>query len=142
MGKKLAGTIQISRASGGIRDDMPVHITISDESSGCRVLEIYMSLEEYAKATFSSQGQCVIEHYPNGCFIGMKSENKTEIVPFDMFKDGRAEGAIDAALKPFEIDGWKARRSDMTNGHDRVKGGQKVVFFRYVNPETGEPIVR
>lgn len=42
------------------------------------------------------------------------------------------------ALKPFEVDGWKARGGDINNHHRHVieKGGtqefQRVVFFRNV----------
>lgn len=71
--------------------------------------------------------------------IGMEAQSKTEDVPFDWTT--RGEAAINKALKPFEVDGWKARRSDMTNHHYTTDMGQQVVFFRHVNPETKEPIL-
>ena len=135
----LAGSVIISRCSGSAVDDTPIHITVDDEISRCRVLEIYMSLEEFAKAITGSYGDAKIEHFPKSP-IGMKAENKTEIVPFDSYQD--KEKDINAALKPFEVDGWKARRSDMTNGHCRVKNGQRVVFFRHVDPKTDKPVLR
>lgn len=136
--ESLSGTVQISRASGGTIDHTPIHIEIQDEISHCRVLDIYMSFEEFAKALTSSIGKADIRHFPDSP-IGMRAESKTEIVPFESGYPA-AESDITKALKPFEVDGWKARRSDMTNHHHRVSGGQKVVFFRHVNPKTGEPV--
>jgi hypothetical protein len=141
--KKLAATIIIARTAGG-DDDKPMRIEINDEISGCRVLTLAMRLDEFAKALTSSQGAAEMEWYDNAP-IGMKAENKTEIVPFDMYKGRESERKITEALKGWEVDGWKARRSDMINGHCTVKikegeRSQRVVFFRHVDPETGKPI--
>jgi hypothetical protein len=139
-GVELEATLLITCSHGG-DDDKLMHLVVTDEISGCRVCELYMRLDEFAKALMSSQGKATMEYFPKAP-IGMKAENKTELVPFDMYKSGRSEKAITEALRPFEIDGWVARRSDMTNGHYQVKGGQRVVFFRHVNPETGAPITK
>jgi hypothetical protein len=135
--KILKATLQISRASGGRYDEKPMHITVTDELSGCRVCELYMRLDEFTKALMSSEGKASMEYYTNAP-IGMKAENKTEVVPCEFTVYG--DENIDAALKPFEVDGWKARRSDLSNHHYSVKGGQKVTFFRHVEVETEETV--
>jgi hypothetical protein len=128
--KILKGKIIISRASGGQADDKPIHISIEDDLSGCRVLDIYMALDEFAKSITASYGAADIQHFPMSP-IGKKVENKSEIVPFNWTLRTSKEEE-DAALAPFEVDGWKARRSDLTNHHCRTNKGQRVVFFRYV----------
>lgn len=140
--KPLAGYVTISRASGGPADAEPIHITIDDEISGCRVLDLYMRLDEFAKAVTSSQGKASIRHFRSAP-VGMKAENKTEIVPYKHAygKDHSEDEA--KALGPFEVDGWRARRSDLSNHHHYVsEGKQRVTFFRHVNPDTGEPVIK
>ena len=139
--RKLSGKITICKTLG--RDDKPINIDINDEISGCRLVNIRMSLEDFADA-LTGRGWVPVEMEVNlDGPIGMKAENKTEIVPFNCFsKDSESEKAISKALKPFEVDGWRARREDMTNGHWRTDQGQRVVFFRHVDPETGKPVIR
>lgn len=98
-----------------------------------------MRLDEFASALTSSSGEAEMEWWPHAP-IGLKAENKTEDVPINVSPYGNAE-AVAAALSPFEVDGWRARRGDMGNGHYRTKTGYHVVFFRHVYPETGEPFI-
>jgi hypothetical protein len=139
--KTLACTVQIARAMGGKADKMPMHITITDVISGCRVCEIYMPLGEFALAITSSQGKGEMEFWPKAP-IGMKAQSKEEIVPFKPVTHKRNEQEVKAALSPFEIDGWRASESDLFN-HYRVAGAgkQRVTFFRHVDPETDEPVL-
>jgi hypothetical protein len=138
---KLQGRITISKVSG--RDDNQVYLDIEDVSSGCRVVHVDMTLENFAEALFGrGWNPCNLEVFPEAP-IGMKAENKTEIAPFDCYASGRKDDAkVTAALKPFEVDGWRARREDMRNGHCRTPQGQRVTFFRHVHPVTGVPIER
>lgn len=143
---KLDGRISISRTSGGSQEfeDCPVRIEVTDNLSHCRIVEIRMSLEAFANAVFSHYESCTVEYY-DVATIGMRAENKTDLVPFDMFTGRDNEAAQSKALKSFEVDGWKARRSDLQNGHCAVQEGtkrfQRVVFFRHVDPTTGEPLL-
>ena len=134
--KTLKATLMITRTHGR-DDDKPMHVIVTDEISGCRVLELNMEMAEFCKALTSSNGEAEMEYYDSAA-IGMKAETKTEVIPFDCFE--RNESEIDNVLRQWEVDGWKARRSDMTNHHRRAKDGQSVVFFRHVNPETGKPV--
>lgn len=138
----MKGRIQIN----GDREGAVVRI--DDDSSGIRVLEVKLSLEEFAYALMS-HGYIECEYdanYRNAAYFGSEVAVKSEEVPFDMYSSTaskRSEGAIAKALAPFEVDGWEARRSDMTNGHCRVKGSaeplQRVVFTRFMR--NGEPIL-
>lgn len=134
-GVTLAAHVIISRSYGN--DDKPMHLMVTDDISGCCVVELYMRLDEFAKALTSSHGSAEMHWYSKSP-IGMKAEHKTENVPFE----GSAHGnptAVAAALEPFEINGWKARSSDMGNGHRRTLTGYSVTFFRHVDAVTGEP---
>ena len=138
----LEGAISIGRTSGGPNEDAtPVRIEITDELSRTRVIDIRMSLEAFADALMGHGFRpCSITFNDTGT-VGMKGENKTELVPFDMYGGSRSdEERIKKALAPFEVEGWRARSSDMTNGHcSTTKDGkrhQSVVFFRHVPVES------
>jgi hypothetical protein len=126
---KLKGTMRVSHLQGFNEDTTPIHIEINDAASGCRVLDVYLAYDEFSKALTSSQGEATIE-IRNLTNIGKKLESHECLVPFQFSND--SEKDIDAALKPFEVDGWKAWRSDMTNHHNGGNGMQRVRFFRYV----------
>lgn len=132
----LPGNVLMSKASSS--EGQRMHITIEDKISGCRVLEIYMSLEEFAKALTASYGEATIEHFPNSP-VGKKHEHKTEVVPIpkkDEFHLRNKPERVKELLKPFEVDGWRGNTSDMTNHHCFVPNkGQSVGFHRYVDIE-------
>jgi len=141
--KKLKGSLSIGRTSGGsaISEKHPVRIEVTDELSHCRVIEIRLSISDFADALFGrGYTPCHVELNTSNV-IGMKAENKTELVPFDMYH-GRSPELIAKVLKPFEVDGWRAREGDMLNGHcsvqDKGKRYQRVVFFRHVPADSQE----
>ncbi len=118
------------------------HLYVTDEISGVRFFDCHMSADQFAD--FMSNREAQVEGEVSALHVvGMKAENKTEIVPFDWSGKGANQSPkIRKALKPFEVDGWKARVSDLTNHHCRVSAGkQRVVFFRHVDPKTGEPVI-
>ena len=136
----VKGILQISRASGGQADKQPMHITITDEISGCRVCEMFLALDEFTKGLTSSQGIGTLEIFPHAPW-GMKPEHKTVFIPYTGPTYGKgSEAKIAEALAPFEINGWKARKGDMGNHHRGGPEGYNVVFFRHVDPKTGEPV--
>lgn len=137
----MKGRIQINGDRQGSQ------ISIDDDSSGVRVIEINLGLEDFAYALMG-HGYITCEYtgnFENADLFGSEVAVKSEEVPFDMHvmnSKAKDEAAITAALKPFEVDGWVARRDDMTNGHCRVRGSakplQRVVFTRFLR--NGEPI--
>src|SRR5438046_3032372 len=120
MEKSLPCSIIMARFSGGEKfGGTGVHLTVEDEISGCRVLDVYMSLEEFGKAVTASVADGVMEFYPDGP-IGMKHEHKEIVVPFDWSHNRGNIRAEDEALAPFETDGWLGRRDDLHNHHRSV----------------------
>jgi hypothetical protein len=135
MEKLLPGKISISRHS----DDY-VYIEIIDKSTGEQLLEVKLTLVEYAWAsTGLGHTPCEYEIRQEICAIaGHIREVKEEKLPrpeHGNMKNCYAQVAASEILAPYEIDGWVARRSDLFNSHrwcddDKVM----VTFVRFVPP--------
>ena len=137
MDKVTEGRITISRIQGR---DLPanevVRITLVDDVSTLHAVEVSMSLESFAECVLGlGHSHCTFK-FNNSVFVGTSvGESKTEVVPTKAYS--LTPKQVDAALVPFEVDGWRARVEDMTNHHCTVRNkdgsyGQKVVFFRNV----------
>lgn len=133
--------ISISRTHSNKRDDY-VSISLEDGSSRCLIVEIEISLLMFADALFS-RGDCtckatVYRDSPVGAVL----ETKTVVIPTsDRFPYGKPTAKeIAKALSPYEVDGWMARESDLTNGHNSAVGGMRVNFHRFVDTTTKEPV--
>ena len=128
----LKGSLRIGGYSGS---DSGIRIELVDELSHCVVVSGTLTYEEFGKVIANMSGKCEFFHNASG-LIGMKAENKTEIVAFEnpsFAREGpKLKAAMDKALKPFEVDGWKGDRDDMLNHHRRVTGGYRVIFRRHV----------
>jgi len=112
-----------------------VNIALTDKKSGIQFCEVQISMEEFGKMMAAPQfAECEVElralHN-----IGKRHEHKREVVPFDAMKHRGAE-AKEAALKPFEVDGWRGHASDLGNMHRSNKaGGFTVTFHRFVEDD-------
>jgi hypothetical protein len=134
---KLKGKISIGRLYGG--GEPEVIVQIIDDATRVHFVEGRLSLLEFAQV-ITGQGEVPIELEVRGLdLLGKRREHKTAFVPFDskyIPDETKRQKAIDKALKPFEIDGWKARREDMENHHryerDRGVDGYRVNFVRFV----------
>ncbi len=134
---KLAGTVRLSRVSGG-DESMPIHIELMDQDSHACAVDIHMGMEAMADMLTGRSADCSFEFNDSGV-IGMQAQSKTELVPVPSSRYGN-EDWIPAALAPFKVDGWKPRHSDIRNHHNcsRDKSGQeyqRVAFFRHVPKE-------
>ncbi len=133
----LRGSLSIGRTSG--RDDNPIRIELIDEDAACTVVQIRMSLLEFAECiTGKGHCDCVFEFNDSGV-VGKQAQSKSELVPIPSYPRDKGDWEK-KALAPFEVDGWKARESDISNHHcwSREKSGQeyqRVVFFRHVPKE-------
>jgi hypothetical protein len=68
--------------------------------------------------------------------VGMKSENKSELIPGEHpYGDKKKLAALRAAMKKFEVDGWSGRASDLENHYNYKPGGCHVAFFRHAPKE-------
>jgi hypothetical protein len=144
--RKFTAVLQIGRPSG-MREGV-ISIQIEDVASGCRILELDVPLADFAAALTGRYLNDVPGTYWPAP-VGARAEIKREVVPFDSSgvpyaaeRDGRyAHPAVDAALAPFEVDGWKGDRSDLFNGHRHAGDKlQKVKFRRLVDPATDKPL--
>lgn len=130
MSQTLSGKLSICRTSSG-----EIKIYLIDESSGCEIVDLAVSPHDFAEAlTGMSHRPCEIEWRTAN--LGKKHEHKTEEVPipkdFPYRTHAKFDAAADAALAAFEVEGWKADRSCLSNGHCRTDGGYRVSFHRYV----------
>lgn len=106
-----------------------IQLWLEDGTSHIRFLVAEITLEDFALVlTGRGQTDCTFELYDLKN-IGKKLETKTEIVllPFQATAEARK-----LAVEPFEVDGWKARESDIENHHNFNKNTVKVVFSRFV----------
>jgi hypothetical protein len=136
---KLEGTLNINRYMG---DNKEVVIEIMDKASGCKIIEATLTPEEFGLGILGlSDRKCKIQLHDQ-VFIGKLRQVKTETVFFQGRND--KEAAI-AAMKIFEIDGWKGREEDLFNQHRRYLVGiehdywkANVTFVRFVDPDTAD----
>lgn len=120
-------------------EPLPIHITIKDDLSGIEFIKISMTLENLANL-ITNRGYIDCDFEFNAIEkVGLTREHKTEIVelPEEIMFISKPENekVLDDALKPFEVDGWIGRKSDLTNYHNRVKNKNafSVSFFRWVS---------
>lgn len=133
--KVLKGKVSINRTSSNYKDDY-ITIELTDDSSGCTVTNIEISMQEFALAvTGLSARPCEFEWYTN-CPVGKRREIKTEIVEVPTYDTREVASKY---LKPYEIDGWIGYVSDIGNMHRRVQSakdgwsGFRVTFTRFVD---------
>ena len=136
------GKMTISCPMGGNGPDV-ISISLTDESSGCQVVDIRVDPAVFTMAITGCGSQPVTCRWTGGVnHIGKISEHKTEKVwvPDASRKDREQEVA--EALAPYEVDGWKGRTSDATNPHrwiptpDGILDGHHVLvlFVRLIEP--------
>jgi len=140
---KLPGQVTITRRSTPRGSEFV--IAIIDRRSDVQFVEASLTAEEFALA-ISSLGHRPCTLNLNGLHnIGKLSEVKQEVVPIPEGVRYKDDDAATKILAPHEVDGWRAHRSDLWNGHRRAgKNAQTVTFRRhvdapdgYVDPEDG-----
>ena len=144
---ELEGAVCINNVTSNRSRERMVRISVDDVVSGVRVIEIAMSLEDFASALFA-RGDMAATYtvYPRALsLLGMRSENKVVVVPLGESSPYKLSDVdLAAILAPYETDGWVARAEDAENHHNQSKKGgswhARVAFFRHVDPETGEPV--
>lgn len=136
--KLFKGTISLSRTHGGGHGAL-IHISIIDQISRTEFFDGFMSVEDFGNM-ITGLGFRPIEFEFRPDRVGMRPENKVEIVDRPKSYDSKTkQNEIDKALAPFEVDGWRADRSDLTNHHRRVGNDKvRVRFFRHVPVEPNE----
>lgn len=136
----IHASISISRVHPHKEPDF-VRILIEDETSGCVILDLKLSLPDFARAiTGLSAIKCQGVLYEDAP-VGKQYQAKEELVsrPDGHFA-AKDEAAVAAeVLAPYEVDGWQGRVSDLFNHHRRAEidtAGEetyRVVFTRFVD---------
>ncbi len=131
----LPGLITISRTYSNHDNERPISITLLDAASHCELIEINLSLEEFASALFSyTQRPCEFEYRPN-CPVGKTREVKTEsvFIPCVSYENKTKKAKlVRAAIKQFEVDGWKGCDNDASHRittYTRKEDGNKEGYF-------------
>lgn len=146
MSRTLKGKITITRTNSNQPPYDTATITIRDELSAVTVIEVKMLPEDWGMALLNIGSiPCEFKIFDNNELIGKQLETKTEVVALDLPNNYThdkdvIEKAITKALKIYEIEGWKARREDFRNMHNKIGGSPKyrVTFSRFVEAEQKE----
>lgn len=135
---RLRGEVHIGQPHRG-DGKRTVEIHVTDDASRVRFVVVECAYEEFVVALMQGTGACEIE--VRGLEkLGTTREHKSEAVPWDMYVDRDRDPA--EALAPFEVNGWRANRDDLKNGHRCVKGDpprQTVAFERWVTTAQAAP---
>lgn len=150
---RFAGKLNIGLPSGGRFEERDKFVfSLIDESSGIEILEFEITPEDLALGMACRAHRPIeFSFVPKIAVVaGTTYQHKTEAVEFDAYgkhvndiesKRGTPEAARhEAAVAPYEVDGWSARLSDLQDGHRRVGTKQTVTFTRYVDPN-GKPVI-
>lgn len=134
----LKGKVTISRRRHGRDDDRDIYISVTEEASGCRVVDVCLSLKDFALAlTGMAMTPCELDIYEAP--YGKKRIFKVEpSVKFKKRPEDLTKKQLDKVLAPFEVDGWKADRSFNTQNQVRhVDDGYevRVTLYKFVEPE-------
>ena len=112
----MKGSLRI----GKYMQEDTVYIEFEDETSGTRFLRATMTVTEYAKVMFNSEGKCNFElHVDN---VGKVHQNKDVKVFVPNSDYYHSKDDVKKAVAPYEIDGWEAYLDDGMNHHKMVKG--------------------
>lgn len=133
---KIKGKISISRITSNTPRGSWVRISLEDENSYTRFLDVDIDFEQFGNVvTGQSDRPCDIE-LRGLDLLGKKHEHKIEFIKF--FRDADKE-ENNKVIDAYEVDGWEARRSDLKNHHNYVAAKSdedqecyKISFVRYV----------
>jgi hypothetical protein len=138
----LKGSITISRFHNyRDGDDMSISITLTDETSSTRFLEVRMTPRDFANA-LTGQGEVGVEFDLRAQHVGKKLEVKTEKIQVSGYAPSTDE--IDRLMLEYEVDGWMASADDFHNHHRYGTGKDgssyySVSLVRYVEAAQQPP---
>ena len=105
------------RYSHGIEEG--VIVSVMDEVSRTRAIEVIISFEEFGRALSSAAKRPCTFEYGKEAYIGKKKpEHKFEVVELPHSVIHKSQARVKKLLAPYEIDGWKACYHDVYNPHN------------------------
>lgn len=136
--------LTITHGTRTLKDGIRWTISITGEN-GCEHMRCYVESVDFAEALASLAGRPVEVEF-NVSELGRVREVKEEIVQHASARYNFPEGpqGDDAyhhtkvmAVRPFEVDGWRANLSCIGNSHLRIKQDHyRVTFVRFVAPSS------
>jgi hypothetical protein len=134
---QFKGKITIGKYISNYENPTPVHIEIEDDKSTVRIVEVEMSLEDFADAVLGHGYKDCIFKIKNVDKLGKEFQHKNEVInnPYN-FKEATEE-QYKELLKPYEVDGWVGNWEGFTNYHNAVKrtNNYQIHFARWVKTE-------
>jgi len=129
--------VSIGRCSSNREEDF-ITIRIGDDISSINIVEVKMSLAEFAQCITSMYMTNIPADFvrpENYAFVGKKMEVKTINLPLDLetFND-----EFEKEVKPHEKDGWVADRDEKFNHYRLSKKGYAITFRRWVEVKAPE----
>jgi hypothetical protein len=142
--KLFNGTIVITMPNGA--DAGYINVSLIDDTSRTQFCEVKIKHADFAQALVGNRyTHMQFEWRPEqvGKILEVKEEYVTVPDEFPPRYNEAWRGAVEELLKPYEVDGWKARDGDFGNHYRRSKGandtwGYGVTFARYVNAPAEE----
>lgn len=137
--KKLKGKFSLSRWTGNGEQKHGVSITIEDENSGCNVVEVELTVEDFAQALFGSSYQnCNITVYDVYERFGMFPIRKSIWVEYKSYErdSEKVREFAKNSVKIHEKDGWNYSSHQLGNSHYSLRDGSNrypVTLIKFVN---------
>lgn len=138
--KKIQGKISISRWTSGGDQKHGISIDIEDSTTGCKIADLEMTVEEFAHCLFgSSYCNCEMEVYDAYSKVGKFPIRKTVWIEYTLY--GRDPKMLNMfakeSIKEHEIDGWQYNNHQLGNSHYRKKDTNinlyPVFLIKYVD---------
>lgn len=123
--KKLDAQVTITRQTD-MKGQHVAAIRIEEVLSGCILVDVTMSMENFAEGLFSVGNRPAKLTFFNGAVerLGKKSESKTVQVPCKL-----GEVPVTKALAALEVDGWIVQEEDY-NHHNCTSDGKGGFSYR------------
>lgn len=148
--KRLRGRLDIHRPQGNRSNTQTIVLRLQDDASRRAVIEVEMTLEEFALALFArAHRPCLFTLYDTQGHLGQYQEVKTEKVawkaekptayprtPKQVQEFARAVEKLAEQLKPLCVDGWQPDLEGTFKTKQDEREHLRVTFRRYVPERT------
>lgn len=125
-----------------------MQLEIEEENSGLRLLQVRLTMEDFAKVATGGSIKTQIELNRDAA-VGQYREVKHVRVETTNLKYNATKEELERAVAPHEVDGWECNNlSDLTNPHrfagyddsDKEKKFHSVGFVRWVKDKPVESV--
>jgi hypothetical protein len=115
--------------------DHLIHLSVQAEN-GLRIIDIRFTPEQFGFAmTGMHTSDIRAAVFGNYELLDADRQHKEIEIAAGMYVGRKQTDLIEALVAPYEVDGWKAHRDDVTNPHNRTENGVRVGFTRFAQKE-------